>query len=144
MVYVGFGFLYTFLKAHSWASLVFNQIAAAWAMLTSMLWLGFWDRCWNSNFTGNPIKLSIVSLIDGDFCAAAVIIALGALLGKINATQTLWMSSVCACFYSLNNTLINTVYGASDKGGSMAIHAFGAIFGIAASWVYMNPTHKQL
>ena len=42
MVYIGFGFLYTFLRAHSWTSVALNWISGAWSMLCAMLWIGFW------------------------------------------------------------------------------------------------------
>ena len=43
MVYVGFGFLMVFLRAHSWTSLAFNWLTASWAFLCSGLWIGFWE-----------------------------------------------------------------------------------------------------
>jgi len=85
MVYIGFGFLYTFLKAHSWTSVVFNWLAAAWAMLTSLLWIGFWTRVWHGDFENNKIELSLRTLVGADFCAASVLIAFGVVLGKVNA-----------------------------------------------------------
>lgn len=85
MIYVGFGFLYTFLRAHSWSSMVFNWFAAAWAFLCAMLWIGFWERVLHSTFPHNKIQLGIREMIDGDFCAGSVLIAFGVVLGKVNA-----------------------------------------------------------
>ena len=143
MVFVGFGFLYTFLKAHSWTSVAFNWIAAAWGLLTAVLWIGFWERVWHSKFEHNKIKLSIRSLIDADFAAASALIAFGVVLGKVNCFQTLFIATVLVCFYSLNYTLCASVYGAADIGGSMYIHAFGAIFGVMCSWAYANPKEEK-
>ncbi len=84
MIYVGFGFLYTFLKAHAWSSVVFNWVCAAWTMLCGMLWIGFWERVFHSEFEHNMIKLNIRNIIDGDFCAGSALIAFGVLLGKVN------------------------------------------------------------
>jgi len=59
MTYVGFGFLLTFLRAHSWSSIAFNWLTATWAFLCSTLWIGFWERVFHSDFENNPIDLSI-------------------------------------------------------------------------------------
>jgi len=85
MVYVGFGFLMTFLRAHSWSSIALNWIMAVWAFLCSSLWIGFWERVWHDDFEHHPIDLSIRHMIDADFGAATCLISLGAILGKVNA-----------------------------------------------------------
>ena len=85
MVFVGFGFLYVFLRAHSWASIAFNWLAGSWAFLIGILWLEFWSRVFSSNFEHNKIKLDIKMLVEGSFCAASILIAYGAVLGKLNA-----------------------------------------------------------
>lgn len=139
MVFVGFGFLYVFLRAHSWTSLAFNWLAGSWAFLIGILWIGFWMRVLHSNFEDNMIKLDIKMLVEGNFCAASILIAYGAVLGKLNAYQLLWMATVQACFYSLNLALCDSVYGSTDPGGTIYIHLFGGAFGVFTSWVYRNP-----
>ncbi len=42
MVFVGFGFLMVFLKTHSWSSIGFTFLVAAWAIQCSVLFFGFW------------------------------------------------------------------------------------------------------
>lgn len=138
MIFIGFGFLYTFLRAHSWGAVTFNWISGAFAMLQSVLWLGFWKKVWAGDFS-EKIEISLEVVCESDFAAAAVLIALGVVLGKVNFQQILFLSSVCVCFYQLNATLLDDVYGHTDVGGSMRIHVFGAAFGIMCSWVYMNP-----
>ena len=87
MIFVGFGFLMVFLKTHSWTSVALNMLSAAIALQFSILAVGFWHCV----FTGHweKIQLDITSLVIGDFGAAAVLITLGALLGKVNANQML-------------------------------------------------------
>jgi len=41
-------------------------------------------------------------MINADFCAAAVMITFGALLGKVNLTQMLVISCLESFFYALN------------------------------------------
>lgn len=75
----------TFLRAHSWTSVVFNWVTASWAFLCASLWIGFWERVWHDHFEHNPIDLSIRYMVDADFGAATVLITMGAVLGKCNA-----------------------------------------------------------
>jgi len=49
------------------------------------LFLGFWHRVFHSEFEDNMIKLDIKMLVEGNFCAASILIAFGAVLGKLNA-----------------------------------------------------------
>ena len=119
MVYVGFGFLMTFLRAHSWTSIAFNWITAAWAWLCAGLWIGLWERVWHNHFEHHPIELTIRSMIDADFGAATVLITMGALLGKVNAYQLLFVATVETCF------------------------AAGGLFGLMCSWAYKNPKDSE-
>lgn len=143
MIYIGFGFLYTFLRAHSWTSVALNWISGAWSMLCAMLWIGFWYRVYHAAFTDNKITIDVRRMIDGDFCAGSSLIALGVVLGKVNIMQTLFFSTVLPCIYSCNYQLIATVYGIADIGGSIVIHSFGAVFGLSMSRAYLTPKHSQ-
>ena len=72
-----------------------------------------------------------------DFCAGAVLISFGGLIGKTSATQMLF---ICLCeviFYNINEN-IGLKLMISDVGGSYVIHMFGAYFGLACSW-YLSP-----
>jgi ammonium transporter Rh len=42
MIFVGFGFLMVFLKAHSWTSIGFNYLVACWILQVNVLVSGFW------------------------------------------------------------------------------------------------------
>ena len=42
MIFVGFGFLMTFLKAHSYTSVTFNLFVAAWSMQLVPIFKCFW------------------------------------------------------------------------------------------------------
>ena len=44
MIFVGFGFLMVFLKCHSWTSVGFNYIIAAWSIQITILFTGFWHQ----------------------------------------------------------------------------------------------------
>jgi len=42
MVFIGFGFLMTFLKSHSWSSVGLNYFIAVLSIQIFILWNGFW------------------------------------------------------------------------------------------------------
>jgi hypothetical protein len=42
MTFVGFGFMYAFLKNHSWSSIGFTFLIACWAMQLNTLSYHFW------------------------------------------------------------------------------------------------------
>jgi ammonium transporter Rh len=139
MVYVGFGFLMVFLKEHSWTSVGYNFIIAAYAAQITILCQGFWHMALvEEHFKSIP--LDITSLIIGDFGAATVLITFGAVLGKITFGQLWALATLEIMFYSLNEAVCTGILQASDMGGSMYIHTFGAFFGLAASYFFNRRT----
>lgn len=72
-------------------------------------------------------------MVGSDFAAAVVLITMGALLGRVSHFQLIIVAFFEIMFYSANEALNIHVLKASDIGGSMLIHTFGAYFGIAAS-----------
>ena len=100
--------------------------------------LGFFLQLTSDDKYWEKVPLTIHSLIDGDFGAAAVLISFGAILGKCNALQLLLLATIEIVFYSLNISVCANQLEAVDVGGSMYVHAFGAYFGVAAS-LAMSP-----
>ena len=93
MVFVGYGFLMAFLKTHSWTSVAYNMIVGAYALQITILFQGLWHQLfikpdmdaidYNPQAARfNKISLSVDSVILGDFGAAAVLVSLGAIIGK--------------------------------------------------------------
>ncbi len=91
-------------------------------------------------FSHEPMKdyiyINMNNLITADFAAGAVLITLGALLGKCTIKQLFILSIFEIIFYSINEAIGNEIFHASDMGGSMYVHTFGAYFGIAASFFF--------
>ena len=83
MVFIGFGFLMVFLKTFSWSAVGFTYIWSAFAIECYVLFYGFW---FGAMTKFGLINLNIELMINADFCAAAVMITFGALLGKVNLT----------------------------------------------------------
>ena len=137
MIFIGFGFLMVFLKSHSWASVGLNFVIAAYAMQLSVLSSGFWHQAFSKpTDEWEKIPLTLSSLIVGDFGAGAVLITFGALLGKVSIGQLWCIATLEVIFWGLNEIICVHEYHATDMGGSMYVHTFGAYFGLAASFFF--------
>ncbi|XP_015273611.1 PREDICTED: ammonium transporter Rh type B [Gekko japonicus] len=134
MIFVGFGFLMTFLKRYSFSSVAFNFLIAAFAIQWSILIQGFFH-----SFHQGKIYIGIESMINADFCAGAILISFGAVLGKTSPVQLLLMAWLEVNLFAINEHLLLNVLGAKDAGGSMTIHTFGAYFGLMTSRVLYRP-----
>ena len=85
MVFVGFGFLMSFLKNGSWTAIGFTYLIACWSIQICILMRGFWHNVCNQYMQKggfDKIQIDLYYLIQADFGAAAVIISFGAILGK--------------------------------------------------------------
>ena len=138
MIFVGFGLLYAFLRRYSWTGLGQNFIIGVFAvefyLLFSMLWYFIFEDY--LTFTDFEISFSGYQLFTADFCAGAVLVSFGALIGKVNFSQMIIMAVFESFFYSLNEYLLIVKLETIDTGGSLTLHAFGAYFGLFASLIY--------
>jgi ammonium transporter Rh len=131
MIFVGFGFLYTFMREYSFSGLGFNLLLACQCIQWSTLTNWFFRVATGSIDTWDRVPLTLRSLVEGDYAAAAALIALGVVLGKANAVQLSVMALLMMPVYSLNQAICEHYLHAADAGGSMFIHTFGAVFGLA-------------
>jgi len=133
MIFIGFGFLMTFMKRYSFSSISYNFFLAALTIQYAILVNGFFHCVFSEHWA--KIQLSIVSLITGDFAAGAVLISMGACLGKATLEQLVAMVFFEIIFYAINESIGVEKFKAVDMGGSMFVHAFGAYFGMSVSWM---------
>jgi ammonium transporter Rh len=132
MIYVGFGFLLTFVHRYRLSALSMcfwvASLSIQYYFLFNALWDGVfkhWDR----------IYVLPDKLILGEVSAGATLVALCAIVGKTNNLQYLVITIVGAFLYTLNEAIVILVLGCRDVGGSMIIHAFGAFYGIGITWM---------
>ena len=139
MIFIGFGFLMTFLSKYFWSSISFNFFISAFVIQWSVLINGFFHNALDKkeNFS-HKIKISIKTLVVGDFAAGAVLITFGALLGKVTFIELTVIGFCEVLFFSLNESIGVIKLKAIDMGGSMFVHTFGAYFGIACSIFLTN------
>jgi len=140
MLLVGFGFLMVFLRRYGRSALTatFLLVAAAIPFFMLLDSLGLF---------GGPTKVEIDQLILAEFGAASLLICAGACLGRLKMYQYLVLAVLFIPFYMLNVWLvlgngfgILPAGGVVDTGGSIVIHAFGALFGAG---VVMAITNKK-
>lgn len=132
MVFIGFGFLMTFLRRFSYSAVALNFFASCIVWLFALLWMGAAQQVfWNQKLS--KIQLDIPLLINASFCAASTMISFGAVIGKTTPTQLVWLLVLEVPLYAVNAHLVYDVFKAVDIGGSISIHVFGAYYGLAAS-----------
>lgn len=130
MVFIGFGFLMTFLKRYGFSAIGFNLLIAALNVQWSILCSGFFHH----GDGGHHIDISITSLLSADLATAALLISFGAVLGKTTPLQLVIMGLIETAIFSVNEHLGLNIFKAKDSGGSIFVHVFGAYFGLAVSF----------
>uniref|UniRef100_A0A8C9YDD5 Rh family, C glycoprotein, like 1 n=1 Tax=Sander lucioperca TaxID=283035 RepID=A0A8C9YDD5_SANLU len=140
MIFVGFGFLMTFLKRYSFSGVGFNFLIAAFGLQWALLMQG-WFHSLDPN-TGK-IYIGVENLINADFCVAGSLIAYGALLGKVSPVQLMVVTLFGVTLFAVEEYIILDLLHCRDAGGSMVIHAFGGYYGLAISWVLYRPNLHQ-
>ena len=143
MIFIGFGFLMSFLRHASYTAIGFTFLIGAFSSVVYQLWHALWLCAIGRECHG--IVLDLNSILLGDFAAAAVLISFGVVIGNVSANQMLVCSVLCTGFYSLNERIAGHVYRATitDIGGTVLIHEFGAYFGLAFSF-FVLPRKTQL
>ncbi|KAG7261625.1 hypothetical protein CRUP_002878 [Coryphaenoides rupestris] len=134
MIFVGFGFLMTFLQRYGFSSVGFNFLIAAFSLQWATLMQGFFH-----GMHGGKIHIGVESMINADFCTGAVLISFGAVLGKTSPVQLLVMAMFEVTLFAVNEYIILSLLNAKDAGGSMTIHTFGAYFGLVVTRVLYRP-----
>ncbi|KXJ71167.1 ammonium transporter Rh type A-like [Aedes albopictus] len=136
MIFIGFGFLMTFLKRYGFSATGLNLLVASLAIQWAIVMRGCYVM------EGGKIPLSLDSLIGADIAAAAVLISMGALLGRTTPMQLLVMTICEIAVFAANEYLQVDLMRIADVGGSITVHAFGAYFGLAVSFA-LRPSKED-
>ena len=129
MLLVGFGFLMVFVRKYGRSALTATYLLVSVAIPAYFLInsLGIF---------GQSHELEIEKLILAEFAAASLLICAGAVLGRLKMIQYLLLGLIFTLCYMLNEWIILKggfgllAKGFADTGGSIVIHAFGALFGL--------------
>ncbi|KAM9477516.1 rh blood group, D antigen [Clarias gariepinus] len=146
MVFLGFGFLATFLVRYAFSSVAFSLLVAALAVQWATILKGFltFDR---HDWT---IRIHFNSLVEAELCAASTLVAMGAIHGKTNSVQLLIFALIEVTGFVLNQWLINSMFQLQtqrEAQGIVLINIFGALFGVMTSRLLfrseMQPKHEK-
>ncbi|CAF1348742.1 unnamed protein product [Rotaria sp. Silwood1] len=146
MMFIGFGFLMTFLRRYSFSAVGFNFILCAFTLEWAIIIRGY---LFDWSTTDQKFIVDIQSLATADFVSASILISMGAVLGKVNAVQLILMAAIEVPIQVVNEWIGLHLFCAIDPGESMYVHVFGAYFGLAVSFVLFrsnildNPLEKS-
>ena len=104
MIFIGFGFLMTFLKKYGYSSVGLNFLVAALVIQWSILSNAFWHQAFGLA-PWHKVELVIETLITADFAAGAVLITFGAVLGKVTPAQLIVIALVEVSIYGINESI---------------------------------------
>ena len=134
MLLVGFGFLMVFLRGHEFTSLTATFLAVSISVPVYMLVKSF--------LPGEFEVMNINGFLFAEFAAASLLICMGAVLGRLKMDQYFVLGILFTIAYIFNEWLLlesGVFEGFLDTGGSVAIHAFGAYFGLGSSAMTAKP-----
>jgi len=165
MIFLGFGFLMTFLKKYGLSAVSLNLMCSALAIEIFTLVYGFFHlKCPDPKFefgsegegkVTDPcpigrhpsewpsIDVNVVTMISADFATAAVLISFGVVLGVTSPLQLIVMTVIETIIFVVNEVIGRDYIGAVDAGDTIFVHLFGAVFGLAVARVLYNPDHAR-
>ncbi|XP_076395569.1 rhesus blood group-associated glycoprotein Rh50 isoform X1 [Megachile rotundata] len=131
MIWIGFGFLMTFLRRYGQSAIGLSFLMGAILVQVAMICEGVMHM-----EKDNRAYLSLKSLLSADVAVATPLISMGAMLGKTTYIQLVFMGILELIMFTVNKYVGEHVLQAVDAGDSMFVHAFGAYFGLAVSFVF--------
>ena len=141
IIFLGFGFLRSFLKHHSWTSIALTFIGGVlsfeFGLFILICWGGIFKQKWSSGL------FNFEHFLDSNYCSAAIVISLGAVLGKISLSQYIFMILFETIFSTFNYVLLRQKLRIIDVGGALTIHLFGSIFGAIFSLISFGSKNER-
>ncbi len=132
MLLIGFGFLMVFVRGYG-----LSAITATYLMVATAIPGYFLIK--TSGLLGHAPS-GVEGLILTEFAAASLLICAGAVLGRLKMWQYMVLAALFLPAYMLNEWILleggwNLVAPGAfvDTGGSIVIHAFGALFGLGVA-----------
>ncbi|KAJ8385575.1 hypothetical protein AAFF_G00185290 [Aldrovandia affinis] len=142
MVFLGFGFLATFLVRYSFSGAAFTLLVASLAVQWAVLMNGLLFT-----FHKGKIHIGMNSLVTANLCAVSALIGMGAVLGKTNPAHLILMALLEVTGFTVNSWILQTFFKVQPVDAIMLLHIFGACFGLTMSWILfrsgLEPRHEK-
>lgn len=138
MNFIGFAMLHSILRRSSWMSISINILLIAISVQIALLFNYLWKKAFIENIDEEIFDL--IYLMKAVFISSSVLITSGCVLGKISMIQYIILAFFETILSTLNYQLCEAKLKIIDYGGSLYIHTFGAIFGVAISTVLFCST----
>jgi ammonium transporter Rh len=144
MLLLGFGFLMVFVKNYG-----FSATTGTYLVVATALPLYLFLRS-SGILSGEPLPAeSINSILYAEFAAAAALISMGAVLGRLRNYQYAILGIIIVPVYMLNEWLVydgglGITKGFVDAAGSITIHSFGAYFGLGLAVALTSVAARKL
>ncbi|GBL73151.1 Ammonium transporter Rh type C [Araneus ventricosus] len=132
IIFIGVGFLYTFLKKYGYCGVGMNLLLAA----ISIQWTIITHNWWNTK--DGRIHIDMTALLTGEFGAASAVIALGGVFGKISPLQSIIFTLFEVLIYTTNEHFCIKGFHISDIGGSVSLHMFAGTVLLWCFWPSFN------
>ncbi len=129
MLLVGFGFLMVFVKKYGRSA-----VTATYLLVSVAIPVYFCVKSYS--VFGEASNADIDKFILAEFAGASLLICAGAVLGRLKMIQYMVLGVIFTLTYMLNEWVVTgggfdlIKAGFADTGGSIVIHAFGALFGL--------------
>jgi ammonium transporter Rh len=144
MLLVGFGFLMVFVRNYGYSATTGTYLVVAVGLPFYMLLRS------TGVVSAEPVTAdSVRALLLAEFAAAAALIAMGAVLGRLRVYQYALLAALVVPLYALNEWLVldgglGFTKGFVDAAGSIVIHAFGAYFGLGLTIALTQRKHVEM
>ncbi len=142
MLLVGFGFLMVFIKKYGYSATTGTYLVVGAGL---PLYLFLRSTGIISSESMNP--QTIEAFLFAEFAVAAVLISMGAVLGRLRTYQYALITILQIPLYMINEWLVldgglGVTKGFVDAAGSIVIHAFGAYFGLGLT-IALTKKHQR-
>lgn len=134
LILLGFGFLRSFLKHHSWSGITFTFMGAIFSFEFGLICLITWNSLIRKDWIDGYYNFNY--FFDGLYICASFVVSFGSYIGKLSFIQFFIVIIIETLFSTLNYILVRQSLKLIDIGGTLTVHLFGAVFGAAFSIIY--------
>uniref|UniRef100_UPI0037E73ACA rh blood group, D antigen isoform X2 n=1 Tax=Semicossyphus pulcher TaxID=241346 RepID=UPI0037E73ACA len=138
MVFLGFGFVCTFLVRYGFSGSGFNLLVAIMATQLAIILNGI-----ESWYYRGKIRIDLRSIVVAEMCTASALISIGAVLGKTNPVHLVLIALLEVSGFVLNKWLLQTLLKVQPLNSIMLLHIFGTLFGLMLAWMLYRKGSEQ-